>query len=279
MKITTGSNHAPEFSTTYKGDYTVPSWDTVGFPFQVSDPDGHTLELTYTQGSYAEELVKITDESYLLRVNGLSAAAGTYTAQFDADDGYGLVTHHEITYTIKENNPPVIKKQIGDIWLTGNGKTAVITLGDYVTDPDGEVLTVKTSLTGANKVAEVSKTAGNLTVKAVAAYGMTTVTVTVSDASGESVKLSFNVLIRPEEELASAYPNPVTDRLTVATGLNPTTARIRVISPSGDTVLDKTFNCSAFNPAVVDLGDVAPGRYTLYVEYDGLSYSKTIIKQ
>lgn len=277
--VTTGSNHSPEFTTSYMGDYTVPSWTRLSFPFHVSDPDGHPIELTYTPGGGAEELVKISESDYELYVDGTASTSDTYTAVFVADDGFGLTTEYQITYTIKPNSAPVIKKEIEDIIIPGKGQSVTLKMSDYFYDADGETLNLKTETSGSFKVIDISKTGDKLTLKAQAESGTTTVTVTASDSRNESVKSRFNVLVREAKEVVSAYPNPVVDVLTVATGLALSQARIRLVSPSGNVVIDKTVECSAFEPAEINLGDVAPGRYTLYVEYEGQTSSRTIIKQ
>ena len=276
--VQTGINHAPVFSTSYTGDYSLAAWRSVSIPFEVADPDEHPLQISYEKGSKAEEFLKVSETSFVLKITGTAAEAGSYTCTVTADDGFGGVTSHEITYTILPNGAPQLKKKMQDIWLTGNGKSFSLSLSEYISDPDGESLNVSSSVSGANKVATVSKSGNTLTVKATADYGVTTVSITATDACGESVKTSFNVLIRPEEELASAYPNPVTDNLSVATGIETSNARIRIISESGSAVFGQTLECSAFKPAKIRMDGVAPGRYTLIVEYDGTTYSKTIIK-
>ncbi len=279
VQITTGSNHAPEFSSNYKGDYIVPSWTRLSFPFHVSDPDGHSIELSYIPGGDGEELVKISDFDYELYVDGTATTSETHTATFTADDGFGLVTEYEIVYTVKPNSAPVLKKEIEDIIIPGKGKSVTLKMSEYFYDADGETLSLKTETSGSFKVVEVSTSGDKVTVKAVAESGTTTISVKASDSRNESVKASFNVLVRDEGEVVSAYPNPVVDILSVATGLTMAPARIRLVSPSGNAVIDKTIECSAFEPAQINMVDVAPGRYTLFVEYEGQSSSRTIIKQ
>ena len=75
-----------------------------------------------------------------------------------------------------------------------------------------------------------------------------------------------------------AWPNPVTDVLTVQTGVL-TDARVRLIAGSGRTVLDRTLTVGPGYPLTLDLSGIAPGRYTLIVSYGDKENKKTIIKK
>ena len=87
------------------------------------------------------------------------------------------------------------------------------------------------------------------------------------------------MLVRKGDEPLQCYPNPVVTTLYVATGEAPADTQISIISASGAVVYRNVATCSAFNPAVIDVKNAAPGFYTLKVTYGGNTYSSSFIKK
>jgi hypothetical protein len=54
---------------------------------------------------------------------------------------------------------------------------------------------------------------------------------------------------------------------------------ISIYSQSGTEIYSDTVPSSAFVPAAVDLSSVAPGTYSLTVEFGTKKYTQTIVKQ
>ena len=110
-------------------------------------------------------------------------------------------------------------------------------------------------------------------------FGASTVTVYAIDARGEKASITFRVLVRQPGIEYQAYPNPVSDYLHIATGMNEESTDIKVVSATGSTVWEGTVNASAFNPAQVDFTPFAPGQYGLILKFGGKEYHETIVKR
>jgi hypothetical protein len=111
------------------------------------------------------------------------------------------------------------------------------------------------------------------------AYGAATVTITATDAMGETVTSTFQVLVRDADATVDAYPNPVSDILYIRTGLESVATDVKIVSSTGSVVYDRTETFSAFSPLSVDMSDCAPGTYNLSVKYGSVDYSQTIVKK
>lgn len=84
---------------------------------------------------------------------------------------------------------------------------------------------------------------------------------------------------RASGEVVSVYPTQVISTFNVATGEEVQTARVIVISTSsGKDVYDAYHEASVFEPAVVDISNLAPGPYTVKVSYGSVSGTKSIEK-
>ena len=110
------------------------------------------------------------------------------------------------------------------------------------------------------------------------ASGVTKVRLSVSDAKGISVVLEFEVLVTEDSSPVTTYPNPVTEYLYVRVQTDGTYS-VRIYSASGAAVyaVDETM-ITTDSPLKIDLGDVAPGIYTLVVSTSQVSYRRTITK-
>ena len=100
---------------------------------------------------------------------------------------------------------------------------------------------------------------------------------TATDIRGKSVTQTFRILVRDSQEAVDIYPNPVRDYLYVRTSVS-ASAELKLVNALGYTVFEESLTISPFEPARVDLREVAGGTYTVQVEYEGETISKTIVK-
>ena len=161
--------------------------------------------------------------------------------------------------------------------LSGQSDAAQISIAEYFNDPDGEPLTYDAENT-APAVLHATVNSGVLHITPIG-FGASTVTVFAMDARKEKASITFRVLVRQPGIEYQAYPNPVTDFLNIATGLNEESTEIKVVSATGSTVWEGTVNSSAFNPAKVDFSTFAPGQYGLFLQFGGKDYYETIVKR
>ena len=104
-------------------------------------------------------------------------------------------------------------------------------------------------------------------------------TVTAKDPRNASATAEFVILARAKSTVYSAYPNPVTTTLNLATGQDLAAAKVKIVSQTGQVVIDKTVNASAFEPAQIDFKNVAPGIYNATFTIGSKEYNQTIIKK
>ena len=284
-EVDTGINHDPVIATTYTGDYKFHVHDRFTIPFTITDEDMHVINVEFEKdvndkGGALSLLESVKAGEYQLQVVGNVSPEGTYHAVLKAWDNYGPVISYPIDYVILPNAAPVKVKDIDNILLEAAGDLTKINMHDYVQDPDGEQLSWKIDISD-RSVVHVTQAGGSevLTITALADAGVATITLSATDAGGESITVQFIVLVRSASTKMQAYPNPVVNTLYVGTGQTPDNAEIWLISASGTVVYHTVATCSAFDPAQIDVHKAAPGVYTLKVQTGGETYKTTVVKQ
>ncbi len=275
--VTTLPNNPPTVETSYTGDYKIKSHETLTIPFSIFDPDGHVFTVKYKSATSSAETFGINSVSgeYELKIRGPLADPGVYTSHIIASDKWDS-TDYAVTFEILENHPPVVIKQIEDMILEAPGSKFTIDMSEYVEDPDGE--TLKYSVNNQNVSILHVNPKDNILNGTALDYGVTTVSVTASDAKNKTAEFSFRVAIPDPEKPVTAYPNPVVDYLNVGTGALAST-EIVVRSETGSLICSMVSNVSVLAPAVIDMSDKAPGRYVVSVKIGDNEYKQTIVKK
>jgi len=282
--ITTGSNHAPTIKTQYSGDFKFHVHDIFTIPFTIVDEDNHVVNVEFEKDSRDLGTLSLLESTksgeYVLQVLGVASPEGKYHATLTASDNYGLQAVYKIDYEVLPNQAPKVLKAMDNVLLNFAGDNLRLNMEDYVVDPDGETLSYKIDISD-NSVVHVNQNTGTsvLTVTALADSGLSTVTLSATDAGGKSVSTSFKVLVRAATQEIQTYPNPVVTTLYVGTGQTPDNARISIYNALGAQVYSASSYCSAFDPAAIDMKNAGPGLYTLKVEYGGKEYRSNIIKK
>ena len=242
--------------------------------FKISDPDGHSLTAALEPSSAALSIA-IKDTLVTVKVDGKLAQAGSYIVFLKVSDPYGGKTMVEINYTVLPNTHPRVLSTPDNINLnrTGAGKTVKLT--DYFTDDDGEILefTVTFSPQGF-ATAAISDGMLNVTGKK---FGLTTMTVTATDALNASCSVDILVLTRDGNQPVDLYPNPVTNTLNIRTG-EITPAEITITSSNGARVFKGTFDISPFQPAQIDMTAFSGGVYAVSINIKGVIITRNIVK-
>ncbi|MBQ8071499.1 MAG: hypothetical protein IJ202_11690, partial [Bacteroidales bacterium] len=90
---------------------------------------------------------------------------------------------------------------------------------------------------------------------------------------------SFKILVREPGIEMQAYPTTVTSTLHIGTGETLQSTSIKIVSQTGGVFYEGTEECSAFEPAEIDMKDAAPGKYTVIVTFGGKEYRQNIVKK
>ncbi len=280
--VETGSNHKPVITTSYDGDFRFHVHDSFTIPFAISDEDHHVLNVTFERDAADNGVLTLLESTksgeYVLQVLGFASPAGKYRAVLQAADNYGASAEYVIDYVVLPNQKPVVLKEMDNILINNPGDAVKINMEDYISDPDGEVLSYNINISD-RSVVQVTQSGSQLNIIAIADAGLATVSLSAVDAGGEKVQASFKVLVRSAGQQMQAYPNPVVDILYVGSGEEKESTDIAVYNVNGVKVFERNFLCSAFDPAQIDMTKAGAGTYTIEVSYGGNVYKGIIIKK
>lgn len=278
LSVKTGSNHAPVIKP--DGDISnlrIRASETRPISFSIADPDGHKVTVTHTPGSAAETWRENTDGSFTLQIQGTKASPGSYSSKIVAKDAYDATTEVVVTYTILENHSPKLAKNFENVILNKKGESFSLTLSDFFTDEDGDILNY--SATSSSSSLHVTTNSGKLSGTAMV-DGLATITIKATDPLQKSVSAEFKVAIRTSGVLVSAYPSPVTDVLYITNNeVQAHSMDVKIMASTGGIVLSETVSGSAFEPASVDVSGLAPGIYTVMISFNGTDYKQTVVKK
>ena len=249
----------------------------INISFEISDPDGHSFEVSHKAGSAAENLMDVSGK-YILTIDAPKVEAGKYIGEITAKDAYGKATTLQVKYTIRENTSPKIIAQISNILFSDLNETRKIPLLEYFNDPDDDELMFSFQ-TSSSSVAHITSGTENNAFITSMDFGLTEITITASDAKKATASQTFRVLVREAGVEVQAYPTTVTNTLLIATGETRQPTGIKIVSQTGNIFFDDTVECSAFEPAAIDMTNAAPGKYVVIMTFSGKEYRQSIVKK
>ncbi len=273
--VATEANNPPVITTEQDGVLEVRAHETIDVFYEISDPDGHEFEVTFTPGSESASWKRNPDGKYVMTVVGNIAEPGMYESVIVARDKYGMSSESVLKYQIHENAAPVVIKDIEDIILSSFGEKFKIDMSEYISDPDGEQLKFSVEITDRN-VLHINPN-GNILNATTLSYGLTDVIIKASDAKGLICKLTFRVLVKDPANLLEIFPNPVADWLNIRTG-DITETYVKITSSSGKSMYESTSMVGAMAPAKIDMKAFPPGIYVIEVSFGGKDYKENIVK-
>ena len=270
----TGANTPPVISTRFTGELLLKAHEREEIVFRVMDPDGHAVKTSFQSGSPACSGHMQKDGSFLMTFIGQDDYPGSYSATLTAVDEFGAKTEFLMPFTIQENHAPVVVKTIDNMILKPD-ETLTFALGDCIKDPDGEEPAYSFAVSRPD-VAIVSMDGSELRLKA-GKKGLASVTVTASDIKELKATMTFRVNVRDDDSPAEVYPTQVTDVIYVSDGASKE-LDISISNASGAVLYKESHVCDAFNPAVINMGGWAPGRYSVIVVSEGRKSVTNIVK-
>lgn len=245
---------------------TVHAHETRALHLTVNTEGDYTV--TCSPGSEALVYDSVTSN---VTITGRNAQPGEYRASFVLNVGGAEVYTLIFKYTILPNHAP--KVSLGsylfeDIALraldVSHLKTKPSDLSVLFLDEDGEdpEVTIQNSNP---QVATIEDNGANFTINSVG-YGITTITITGTDALGESASFSFLVAVKDQSKDTEVIPEAATDTINIwpASQLGQKYS-IVVYSSSGTQVLSTEASGDMFHPIELDITGLAPGVYTVYV--------------
>lgn len=278
--VRTLANNPPVIEADYTGDYKVHSHETLVINYNIYDPDGHDINISYRQGSDADSFVSTPDGKNRLTITGNVVEPGKYTAIISAADIttqsiYNKTTVKTVSYEILANHAPQIIKPLPGVLMSRKGETIAIDMSEYILDEDGETLDYEVTHTN-SKIGNINPSGNILTLTSLN-FGIDEVSILATDCRGESCRLDFRLVVREPSADADIYPSMVSDYLTISTGEESDTL-IRIYSASGQLVFEENLVVGAFTPARIDMKNFAPGTYRVHVTSNGKTTERTVVK-
>lgn len=278
VRVTTGGNSAPVITAKTPVSFSIKAHESAVAEFAITEPDGHFYSLELESGSDAAVLDTLTRPEPKIRITGVNAPAGTYSAKLTVTDIYGMATVAKVDYTIQENHAPVVVKAFENMLFTSKAAvTQEYPVSEYFNDEDGEDLTYTFSFSNP-AVANMTYSKGKFLLTPMN-YGSSEITITGTDVRNEYVSQTFLVMVMDGSKEVSLYPNPVKDKLNIQLGLRADEVKVKIVSAVGSTYLDGSLGAgSPFTPLTVNMSDAVAGQYTVVVTLDGKEYKSRIVK-
>ena len=248
--------------------------ESASVTFYCSDSDKDELKVTTNPGSPAGAWTDEGNGVYRLDIRGDAAPAGAYIASITLDDGFGGITSQTIDYTLVGNTAPELVSEFAPM-LVSVGTTKRLDLSDYYRDKEGDAITF--SLVSASDLVSASVDGRYLEFRA-NSIGVGQITVSASDGIAPPVKASFKVSAHSSgTSIAEVYPVQVDDKLTIQ-GVSGGSLSVQVYNSTGRCVYSVSIKADPYNPYIVDVSGLAPGRYTVLVSSSKGSSKTTIFK-
>lgn len=275
-QVRTGENHAPVINLNPAiGEFS--QWMTISLPVEIYDPDFNDLNVTFTTNGRAR-LEQGADGVWYFNLNCQLMAPGTYSGKITAKDEYGLQTEKSFSYTVKQNERPILNVPFDQYWLTRIDDDIFVDLSEYFYDPDEEPLSYGFAVLDKD-ILKATMNGTGLSVIATG-YGLGYIKVQATDAIGDKATGEIPVLVRPVSEKVTLIPGTtVTDELKILASVSKQETEVTLISSYGVKVFSMKEKCWAYDPVTINTRNLARGIYYLTVSYGGYTYKYTIVKK
>lgn len=247
------------------------------YELKVVDIDNH--KWTYTIGGETKGVThQKTADGIKVSIRSV-LDEGEYKFTVKLSDELKGTEEYEIPFRIIKVKTPELREQIPSILIGVKNEPITLNLPDYFVAQ--EYLTF--SYTAVSSDGSISSgnvnDAGVLTIKGFKP-GKTMITVEVSNGH-KSTRTSFEVIVVEDNtsDVFSVWPLPITNELNIWVNPSHKSAKVILMSMSGERVLDQQVTPDATGIAKINTKKVAPGSYTLRVEAGKKPYVKSVLKR
>ena len=263
----------PPVITLKETEVSVKAHEMVRVGIEAYDPDGDNITLSCKPGSDALTLDKNGNQ---LLISGWKARPGTYKAIVTVSDGV-RTADAELTYTLLPNHAPTVAGKVSDVLMSGLQKVSSVSLDGIFADEDGEDLSLYADRGDALCV---RATVSNGQIKlAPITPGVATITVTATDFMGESAVTTFRVAVIDPKQPVRVSPEVASTEAVISIETESLVPlKLSLYASSGSLVHKEETEASAFDPIILDVSALAPGRYTAVLEYGGTTHRVRVIK-
>lgn len=245
----------------------------IDIPVVYSDPDGDDLSITLDPGSTACTWTDDGKGNINLHIDASAAAPGYYFVIIKVDDGQ-KTSRLELKYTINQNSP--VKKEepsIQDIIIKARSYYS-LDLSEYFTDADSDPIRYTVNCSNPDIQAVVSE--ATLSIQG-SVFAIGEISLTAGDGYSDPVSHSFRVRIQDDDSGICVSSTVVSDQLLVSCG-EPGQAKVTIYGKTGRRVYSKSVYQAPFSPCSIDVSGLAPGAYTVMIEFGNKTRKLTIVK-
>lgn len=278
-ELTTGGNTAPEISVNDPSEISIASYETALRLYTGADPDGHSVSFSWNcDEPSAVTFTSLANDIVQVEISGVKSTPGEHKFRLTLTDEYDLSTSMEVSYTINVNHAPVRIVEIGSLAVNGVGGKCSVNVNDFFSDEDNEDLFAVVSV--ADRSVAATEISGGTVIFTGKKTGKTEVTLTASDAKGESASQTFALVVRDSSTPLDVYPNPADDHIFIRPGAESIEASAQVLNQAGVAVYSGSATIGINSPLRVEVGSLAPGRYTVQLKCGGKVYgTSTFVKK
>ena len=255
---------------------TVKAHEVVEVEFKAYDPNGDFVTLDLDTKSKAISLDQRDPPSKLV-VSGWKDQPGVHVATLTASDGH-LSTSAKLTVTLLPNHGPQLVTSVSDMLLEGAQKVGTIPLEELFYDEDGETLSCWAQRVSGDDCVN-ARIADDRVLIIPTGMGVATITVTATDFLGEEASVTFKVAVVDPKIPVRVTPEVASTEAVISIdSRQEVPVNLSLYTSTGGLALETKASASVFNPIVLDVSALAPGRYTAVLDYEGQSRRVRIIK-
>ena len=268
-------NAAPEVTVEGPKEIRLAGSETARLLLKVADPEGHTWSYTM-KGDLLGISANREEETILVDLSA-RGSVGKHDFSVVVRDQYGAETEVKISYEVYLNSAPVLSKPITLAYLP-IGREQTISLGDYISDPDGHKLTYSVT-SSAGQVVSAKLHDGVLSLRGIS-KGSSTVQIHAVDELGAELYVSLSIRAVADDIVYHVFPIPTYGDLSVVLSGKISSATISVVAGNGSVVHKEEVSVgSEGSTHKMDLSKLAGGKYLLRVEgNNGLKYTRYFVK-
>lgn len=277
IEVTVPANNPPVIEALDPVNITLRAYEQEIIRFRITDEDGHSLTWSVDPVP-AGAVCTGSGNVVVISIDASKAEGGkTYSGTLTVTDSYDTCSM-DFSYTVLDNNAPEVIGAAVPIVLNAISEQKVVDLGEFFSDPDGEQLKYSCVLSSSTVLAKMATNLNALTITA-AVYGACDLTVTATDACGETAVLTFPLIVRDGSRPVDLYPNPVEKELNVRL---PQAGTVDVtISNKAGAILfsEKNVESGPASPYQVDMSGYGTGTYYVRISGEGIDETMSVIKK
>ncbi len=270
----TKENHAPVITRTDDTPIRITGKETAKLKLKVSDPD-EGQKWTFSIEGYKRGVGYTKEKDGILLRFRVSGPLGKYSLKVKVKDNFRATAEIEIPFEYYEDKPPVVTQKFDKVF-TPIKKATEIDLSKHFKDPEGKELTYTVKVLNGSASSEVKD---NMLVITPSKYGEGQVKITATDEGGQEISTKLDFQVVNDAIVYLVYPVPVTKILNVQLSDKVNKANLKVLTPTGKVVLEKSVkNMGSNRKVILNLSKVSGGTYVLQAEANGETFKQSFVK-